>query len=193
MRPGADQGLSEHGRPNAASLDTSKCPPTSPYPSPLFWPLGSFRHQWSPSSWKSPLSLSAWFCANSSGPSLSYGSSPMCFLKDFSCSPFSALRAIPAAPLILVYSVNKYLGTQCVPGCQRRPDTSMTFSWGRPRVRKKTCGSGKLRPPKSKLFPQFSPRGGSGTESQDPRAPASLSSETLSETCSLCGPQFPHL
>ena len=116
MWPGADQRLSEHGRPNAASLDTSKCPPMSPYPSSLFWPFGSFRHQWSPSSWKPPLSLSAWFCSNSSGPSLSYGSSPTCFLKDFSCSPFSALRAIPTTLLLLVYSANKYLGTQCVPG-----------------------------------------------------------------------------
>ena len=46
---------------------------------------------------------------------------------------------------------------------------------------------------KYKLFPQFSSSGESGTECQDPRAPASLSSETLSETHSLCGPQFPHL
>lgn len=114
MRPGADQGLSEHGRPKAASLNTSKCPPTSPYPSPLFWPLGSFQHQWSPSSWKSPLSLSAWFCANSSGPSLSYGSSPTCFLKDFSCSPFSALRAIPVTPRSsFIQSTNTWAPSVC--------------------------------------------------------------------------------
>lgn len=56
-------------------------------------------------------------------PSLSSCPSPTCFLKDFSCSPFSALCRVPATFLIFFNANSNYLGTLCVPDAGRGDPT----------------------------------------------------------------------